>query len=122
MSGVLSVLSAPSVERVTVTLEDLTPGYGQSISVSLRGNTGFFIRHRPDNSTLFLNIASQGVPQSFFRRIRIEGANAGQFQTYTSASATFVDAGLGISQWTWTEPTLWSAADIGELKKIELYL
>lgn len=122
MSGALGVVAAPCVERVSQTLQDLAPGYGSTtVSVSLRGNTTYFLRHRPDISELLLQLSSLGSSQSFFKRIRVESATPGAFEVYNSADATYSLIGGTTGQWVWSVATLWSAADIGEVKLTEIH-
>jgi hypothetical protein len=124
MTGVLNAMvGAASVERISITIADLGANdYGtSSISVSLRGNNLFFIRFDDDLNTVMLQIASAAPAQSFFRRIRIEDATPGTFQAFTSASATYTLIGGTTGQWEWSAAAVWSAAEIGETKKIEIY-
>jgi hypothetical protein len=125
MTGVLNAMvGTASIERLSITIEELGPGtndYGDSIVASLRGNTLFFIRFDDDSNVLLLQIASGGPAQSFFKRMRVEDATPGVFQEFTSASATYTLIGGTNGQWEWSTATLWSAADIGEVKRIEVY-
>lgn len=127
MTGVLNAMvGGASVERLSFTLADLggTEDYGApSFAVSLRGgNTVFFIRYSADTDVLTISIGNAAPSQSFFQRIMVEDATPGVFQMFTSTSASYSLLGGTQGQWQWSSVTsLWTAADIDEVKRVEIH-
>jgi hypothetical protein len=124
MSGMLGVMVAPSVERLSITLSPLSPnviGMGSgAIVVAMRGATLFYIdyTHSGVGSPSVRMQMQPVLPQTFFKRVRIETGTPNSFQDLASADATYADIGGSTCQWLWAPANLWAAADDGEVKRL----
>jgi hypothetical protein len=123
VSGVLAALAAGSVERTSFVCGQIsTNNFGMSggaISFLRAATTTMYVDY--NTVTTSIRFQMNGDPaQAFFSRVQLEDSTPGTFQTFTSASATFSDLGLGQKQWSWSPSSLWSAANNGQTKRIIL--
>lgn len=68
--------------------------------------------------TLVVQLAGGSLPVSFFTKIVVLDAD-GARQEFLTASSSFANAGT-YSQWAWAGSPVWTAADIGEIKVVEI--
>jgi hypothetical protein len=121
MTGVLSMVIAPAIERMTITLRDAGGGLidcGGAISISMRGATQLYIGYSSTSSHDIVLQMQTNLAQSWFKRLTIEDGAANTFQTFTSASAAYSNVGGGTVQWVWNTGALWAASDANETKRL----
>jgi len=68
--------------------------------------------------TLVVQLAGGSLPVSFFSKIVVQDAD-GARQEFLTSSSSFANAGT-YSQWSWGGSPVWTAADIGEIKVVEI--